>query len=972
MNKESGKALLTLVAFVIFGLLVAYNNVAEGAINPFKDKSFNDVMNESGGRFVAPQEAVQTLPIEVGETKVEFNRQDVNLLSQEQNKTILEFVDTKEKIPLTCTETGIVIECGGTTLILDSSVDIGKIVVDKDGVKVYDKDNNIIAFINKNGGGYSKIDGMYVTFDKGAKVNLSGQPDGKISAIEVVTAAGSYKVERLGLVVCKDPGGCGPVDNKLLITTPGGDTFYFDPKDFGTRFLEVKNDGSATLTIAFPNSTGNQIISIDFDTNGKATKLFLHDSKGQDHEISLGRDGACMWGQCNPVELNFRVNDDSSVTIGSDAGNAVRLNVTADGNVEAIKPDGTVVPIEGDVKSATFHENGQLSLYFNDGTSIVINPGTNPNDPKLPEGWKDWTPQQRAGWLAKEIISGDKARIDNALAIFGSLNTEDQAKIISALIPTIYPFILTDNATENILPRPNYSNVISQLFKSLGHDQQVGLLRELTKDAYNTSGSLFYRPNAAVYVLKLLDAPTRNALFVDLAKVDIVAAAKILINWRGGFVIGPIGPITFPALEGDAIVEGSLKELVDLDKLSLVNPEVMDMFKALLGADSGKAGALLGELLKDAKGGTKLAANIFNGLTVEDQVKIIGSLIPANNPDPSADGYKVMNKLFQALSYDKQLKLLGALSKDNDCPTAAVHILQNLDAATRNKLFVDLAKADPLAGSRIIANMETATAAKIINELDVGLAADLLNKLDSQKVVEILTAIDPGDPNYDAHLDLNGDGIINLADAELFRGKIGTKKGDSNYDAHLDLNGDGYITIGDVLMLRGHIDAHRGSNTPIISAGKAGQILAAMDKGKAADVLEAMKPQQTIPIIRAMLSSQGVQAVADIMKLMAPDKVAAIMALPNWSWPIWTNKPVVGTGTETFLPNPMGLTVKECVDILKAMGGLKAKEVGQIMKNLFKLNPYKAIQVWWALRGIKIPIPWPKPLPRPFPLPRPK
>ena len=45
--------------------------------------------------------------------------------------------------------------------------------------------------------------------------------------------------------------------------------------------------------------------------------------------------------------------------------------------------------------------------------------------------------------------------------------------------------------------------------------------------------------------------------------------------------------------------------------------------------------------------------------------------------------------------------------------------------------------------------------------------------------------------------DFNGDGIVNLADYELFRGQWGTRAGDPNWDAKFDLDSDGVIGLGD-------------------------------------------------------------------------------------------------------------------------------------------------------------------------------
>jgi len=55
-------------------------------------------------------------------------------------------------------------------------------------------------------------------------------------------------------------------------------------------------------------------------------------------------------------------------------------------------------------------------------------------------------------------------------------------------------------------------------------------------------------------------------------------------------------------------------------------------------------------------------------------------------------------------------------------------------------------------------------------------------------------------------LDVNGDGNVDMADVNAFKGKIGLKAGDEGWNPKLDLNGDGYITVvGDVLMYRGKV-----------------------------------------------------------------------------------------------------------------------------------------------------------------------
>jgi len=126
--------------------------------------------------------------------------------------------------------------------------------------------------------------------------------------------------------------------------------------------------------------------------------------------------------------------------------------------------------------------------------------------------------------------------------------------------------------------------------------------------------------------------------------------------------------------------------------------------------------------------------------------------------------------------------------------------------------------------------------------------------------------------------------------------------------------------------------------------------------------LEAIKPNEAVPIIKAMLKNQGVDAAAGIMKLMDPAKVAAIMAIPNGPiWHGWGDEPRTNLERDKFLPRgTASLTVQECVDILKAMGGLKEDKgiVRAIVREIFKLNPYKAMMINSGLRGGWLPNPW--------------
>jgi len=608
LNKEEEMKALRLTLGLVFIFLLF--NTLGFAQNPLSMKDQVMPPISSSGVFTTAEEAVKTLHLEIGkegeEIPVEVYR-NFKVVSQEEGKTILESVDTKEKIQLACTETGTVIEYGGTTLTFDSNVDIGNIVVDKNGVlTVYDKDNNIIAQINKDGGGNALIGGMYVTFAKGATVALKGDEQGKINAVEVKTEAGSYIIEKTS-------------DGNIKVTSAGGDTFSFNPEDFNWKGLYIRADGSALLEVV--SMSDNQgAISVEFDSKGKATSISVYDSNFNEHTTALEREDG--------VNLNINVNNDLSVTAASSVENSVKLKFKQDGSVEAIKPDGTVVPITGDIEKATFNKNGSVKINMKGGAVITVNPGENPDNP----GWWD-------GMTADQIAS-------------------------------------------------------------------------------------------------------------------------------------------------------ALQDLVKKGKLD--------------------------------------------------------------------------------------------------------------EAA---KKYTELAKADVNLAAQAMQKMQTNTAAKIVNKLDVGLAADVLEKLDAQKVADILTAKD--------------------------------------YKIKLPHGSKGKLP---------------SPTTPnIISADKAGQILAAMDKQKAADALGTIKPQDAVPIVKAMLNNKGVgvQKVADIMKLMDPGKVAAIMAVPNRDKPRW---PIWGRDRDDYLPT-QGLSVKECTDILRAMGGLQEPKVMSILFNLFTLRPWKAITIFFMLFSDRFTLP---------------
>lgn len=111
-----------------------------------------------------------------------------------------------------------------------------------------------------------------------------------------------------------------------------------------------------------------------------------------------------------------------------------------------------------------------------------------------------------------------------------------------------------------------------------------------------------------------------------------------------------------------------------------------------------------------------------------------------------------------------------------------------------------------------------------------------------------------------------------------------------------------------------------------------------MNTENAAKIFYSMKPEQAVPIRKAMLESEGAEAVAGILLLMAPEDVAAITAVPSGEF--------IEIGEDRKLDKHIlviGLTVEECVEILKAMDNPRL--VGQILNELYKLNPNKAVEI---------------------------
>ena len=71
-------------------------------------------------------------------------------------------------------------------------------------------------------------------------------------------------------------------------------------------------------------------------------------------------------------------------------------------------------------------------------------------------------------------------------------------------------------------------------------------------------------------------------------------------------------------------------------------------------------------------------------------------------------------------------------------------------------------------------------------------------------LVVLIALFFPGRVSADSHTDpdFSDDGIVDLADYELFRDQWGTRAGESNWDAKFDLSSDGVIDLADYELFR--------------------------------------------------------------------------------------------------------------------------------------------------------------------------
>lgn len=129
-------------------------------------------------------------------------------------------------------------------------------------------------------------------------------------------------------------------------------------------------------------------------------------------------------------------------------------------------------------------------------------------------------------------------------------------------------------------------------------------------------------------------------------------------------------------------------------------------------------------------------ADLWEAWTTQQKAEYLRDLIDLYVPDVGSENYARMLEIFQSLEYDEQLVILSELSQPY-YPTAATAILSNLDAATRNQLFVDIAKQNPAAAARLIAHWPTGVDAEEIYKMFAGLLGS-----DGDVAKAVLAALD--------------------------------------------------------------------------------------------------------------------------------------------------------------------------------------------------------------------------------------
>lgn len=163
------------------------------AQTPLLEEERKERMPPTPAEFVEPQQALEKEEVKLGEVTVKWEK--TLTASKEEDNLVFSYSDTDSSVNIKYEEGSIIIEYGGSTIVIDGSVEVGEIIIGEEGVRVYDKNGNLIGGINKDGVSFWKMGGVFVSFSRGMDLVLKGDAAGNINYLEADTFWGKYTIE---------------------------------------------------------------------------------------------------------------------------------------------------------------------------------------------------------------------------------------------------------------------------------------------------------------------------------------------------------------------------------------------------------------------------------------------------------------------------------------------------------------------------------------------------------------------------------------------------------------------------------------------------------------------------------------------------------------------------------------------------------------------------------------------------------
>jgi hypothetical protein len=85
----------------------------------------------------------------------------------------------------------------------------------------------------------------------------------------------------------------------------------------------------------------------------------------------------------------------------------------------------------------------------------------------------------------------------------------------------------------------------------------------------------------------------------------------------------------------------------------------------------------------------------------------------------------------------------------------------------------------------------------LIRDRPLGAATEAFFQAAADRLAQLPPSDEPMEPSPLSPADLNGDGMVDAADSEIFEATLGTCSGSPSYDARADLNADTCVTFAD-------------------------------------------------------------------------------------------------------------------------------------------------------------------------------